>query len=88
MVPPFTVPQAAVAREMRVQPALLQTLLTSGAEENAANVLNLVSGSKVDRYMTVTLKNGQTFEIDDSDDGDEAYSMDPKALSEILAAVA
>jgi hypothetical protein len=34
---------------MRVQPALLQTLLTSREEENAANVLNLMSGSKVDR---------------------------------------
>ncbi len=45
----FGVPQAAVAREMRVQPALLQTLLTFREEESAANVLNLVSGNKVDR---------------------------------------
>lgn len=41
----FGVPQAAVAREMRVQPALLQTLLTSREEESAGNVLNLVSRS-------------------------------------------
>lgn len=40
-------------------------------------------GSKAERYMVVTLKNGQTFEIDDSDDGDEAYHADPKMLAEV-----
>ena len=45
----FGVPQAAVAREMRVQPALLQTLLTSREEENAGNVLNLMGRSNLVR---------------------------------------
>ena len=45
----------------------------------------VATGSKVDRYMTVTLKNGQILELDDSDDGDEAYSVDSQMLAEVLA---
>lgn len=37
----FGVPEAAVAREMRVQPHLLQTLLNNSCAESSANVVRL-----------------------------------------------
>lgn len=42
----FGVPQAAVAREMRVQPSLLQTLLMSANRESVGNVVSLLSTSR------------------------------------------
>lgn len=42
----FGVPQSAVAREMRVQPSLLQTLLMSSHSENAGNVVSFLSAGR------------------------------------------
>ena len=39
----FGFPQSAVAREMRVRPGLLQTLLASPPSDRADNVVNLVT---------------------------------------------
>ncbi len=39
---------------MRVQPVLLQTLLTYHEEENTGNVLNLVSRGNVTREVQVS----------------------------------
>ena len=43
-------------------------------------------GAKEDRYLVVTLGNGESYDIDDSDDGDEAYRVDPEVLQEAIAA--
>ena len=43
----FGVPQSAVAREMHVQPSLLQTLLTSSNPQNAGNVVSLLSTDRL-----------------------------------------
>lgn len=45
----FGVPQSAVAREMRVQPNLLQTLLMSSDSESAGNVVSISSASRLTR---------------------------------------
>ncbi len=45
----FGVPQAAVAREMRVQPRLLQTLLEFPSSERSDNVVSLVESTKLHR---------------------------------------
>jgi predicted transcriptional regulator len=42
----FGVPQSAVAREMRVQPSLLQTLLMSFSQESVSNVVNMLGASR------------------------------------------
>ena len=42
----FGVPQSAVAREMRVQPSLLQALLMSSDPEGADNVVNFLSAGR------------------------------------------
>ena len=44
-----------------------------------------VNGTKAERYMVATLKNGQTFEIDDADDGGESMQVDPVMLQQVLA---
>ncbi|MBE0615510.1 MAG: ImmA/IrrE family metallo-endopeptidase [Burkholderiales bacterium] len=43
----FGVPQSAVAREMRVQPSLLQTLLMSSDSEKTGNVVNLFNAGRM-----------------------------------------
>ncbi|HCY63242.1 MAG TPA: hypothetical protein DHV59_10515 [Oxalobacteraceae bacterium] len=43
----FGVPQSAIAREMHVQPRLLQALLMSSHPENAGNVVSLLSVSRL-----------------------------------------
>lgn len=45
----FGVPQSAIAREMHVQPRLLQALLRSSHPENAENVVSLLSVSRLSR---------------------------------------
>jgi Zn-dependent peptidase ImmA (M78 family) len=45
----FGVPQSAVAREMRVQPSLLQTLLASSQTESVSNVVNLLTSGRLTR---------------------------------------
>lgn len=45
----FGVPQSAIAREMHVQPRLLQALLRSSHPENAGNVVSLLSVSRLSR---------------------------------------
>lgn len=45
----FGVPQAAVAREMRVQPRLLQTLLELPSSERSDNVVSLAESTKLYR---------------------------------------
>ena len=45
----------------------------------------VATGAKAERYMTVTLKNGQTFEIDDSDDSNESIRVDEADLAAVLA---
>lgn len=45
----FGVSQSAVAREMRVQPKLLQKLLMSSNQESVNNVVNLFSASRMTR---------------------------------------
>lgn len=45
----FGVPQSAVAREMRVQPSLLQALLTSSNTESADNVVSFSNARRVVR---------------------------------------
>jgi Zn-dependent peptidase ImmA (M78 family) len=42
----FGVPQSAVAREMRVQPSLLQALLMSSNPEDAGNVVSFLSAGR------------------------------------------
>lgn len=42
----FGVPQAAVARELRVQPLLLQTLLEFPGGERLGNVVSLIGATK------------------------------------------
>lgn len=51
----FGVPQSAVAREMRVQPSLLETLLMSSNPEDSGNVVNLLKPNRIirdDQEMT------------------------------------
>lgn len=43
----FGVPQSAVAREMRVRPGLLQTLLASPSAESTDNVVNLLAAGRL-----------------------------------------
>jgi len=47
----FGVPQSAVAREMRVQSSLLQTLLNTSSPESTGNVVSLSEASRVTRTV-------------------------------------
>jgi hypothetical protein len=42
----FGVPQSTVAREMRVQPSLLQTLLMSSSSASANNVVSFLTAAR------------------------------------------
>jgi hypothetical protein len=43
----------------------------------------IVGGEKTMRYMVVTLKNGQIYEVDDSDDKHESLQADPEDLKQL-----
>ena len=47
----FGVPQSTVAREMRVQPSLLQALLMSSNPEGADNVVSILSAGRSGRAV-------------------------------------
>lgn len=49
----FGVPQSAVAREMRLQPSLLQKLLMSSNHESASNAVSIFNTNQIVRDVSV-----------------------------------
>lgn len=45
----YDIPQSALARELRVQPSLLETLLMSSGSERTGNVINLFNAGRMSR---------------------------------------